>query len=423
MKRFFALCVIVFLTQGGCVTPKPTTETTPPSPQVPTISTSNPMIHTDGVRIVDGKGQPVKLRGTIIEGWLMWNGPLWGTGLTSETTITNRLESLVGKEETALFRQKVYENFITEGDIKKMSELGFNVVRIPFNHTVFEDDSKPYVYKASGWKYMDAILDWCEKYKVYAVIDFHSLPGGQSGVFVCDPDFIKLWANEENMKRTLALWKAIATRYKDRQIVAGYDLINEPGPPNHSALIDAYQKIINVVRAVDPHHMIILEGGDFASNDFSMFDKPLCDNQVFSFHSYNLFGKSIGEDVLQKHTEFSNTMNAPLWNGEFGAHTAAWLKEIITYYEKPDSNVNGWIYWPWKRVPENDVDRYRVLMTIHSTPKWDKVRYFCASLFGLGKKPSREEALEGMAEFIEAMKIENNTLDYKTMQVLNSYKK
>lgn len=250
-------------------------------PLVETNSTNNtdpkdnPMIHADGVQIVDGNGKPIKLRGVLLEGWLMWNGTLWGTGFTSETKITERLEKLVGHEETEKFRQEIYNNFITEEDISQIAKMGFNVVRVPFNHTILEDDNEPYVYKKSGWKHLDNVLDWCEKNKIYAVLDLHSVPGGQSAVFVNDPEKKKLWDSEENMKRTVALWKEIASRYRNRKVVAGYDLINEPGAPNGRTLINAYAQIINAVREVDPDHMIILEGGEIASTDFSMYKNRL----------------------------------------------------------------------------------------------------------------------------------------------------
>lgn len=279
------LILLLFSSCTPAVEPMPTITTQTNE----SISKTNPMIHTNGLQIVDGKGNPIRLRGVILEGWLQWNGTLWGAGLISESTITKRLKTLVGREETERFRQGIYYNFITEQDIKEIAKLGFNVVRIPFNHRLLEDDEKPYVYKASVWKHLDNVIKWCEQNEIYAVLDFHSVPGGQSSLFVADPDKKKVWDSEEKMKRTVALWKEIALRYRDRKFVAGYDLINEPSPPNGKALVNAYIRIIKAIREVDTHNMIILEVGDIASNDFSMFEKPLDSNQVFSFHTYNLF--------------------------------------------------------------------------------------------------------------------------------------
>ncbi len=80
---------------------------------------------------------------------------LWGAGLTSETKITNRLEEMAGKANTEKFRTAVYENYITEKDIELIAELGLNVVRVPFNHTILEDSNPLENYTARGWKYID----------------------------------------------------------------------------------------------------------------------------------------------------------------------------------------------------------------------------------------------------------------------------
>ena len=76
---------------------------------------ANPMIHQDGSIIVDGQGKPIKLRGVLIEGWLMWNGPMWGAGvLSSETHIVNKLTELVGTDEMEKFRRDIYQHFIDD---------------------------------------------------------------------------------------------------------------------------------------------------------------------------------------------------------------------------------------------------------------------------------------------------------------------
>lgn len=143
----------------------------------------------------------------------MWNGPLWGAGLTSETAI-KKLQVLVGIDETERFRQQIYQQFISEIDIRMISQMGLNVVQVPFNHTLLVDDARPYQYKNAGWVYLDRLLSWCEKYRVYVVLDLHSAPGGQSMVFVNDPDGPEFYKSENHIKRTVELWKAISNRHK-----------------------------------------------------------------------------------------------------------------------------------------------------------------------------------------------------------------
>ena len=385
-------------------------------------ASANPMVHQSGASIADGQGKPLKLRGVLLEGWLMWNGTLWGAGLTSETAMGKKLQELVGPEEAQRFREQIYQSFITERDILKISKMGFNVVRVPFNHTILEDDARPFQYKASGWAYLDRLLSWGEKHGVYVVLDLHSAPGGQSGIFVNDPDGSDFYNSENNIKRTVALWKAIAGRYKDRKIIAGYDLLNEPQipwftPPER--LMDIYVRIIKGIREVDGQHMVMLSGAGAASNDLSMFNKVVDGNQAIAFHTYNLFGSDIGKEAHLQYAELSRKLKVPIWNGEIGAHTAEWVDAVIKMFEDPAYNVSGWVFWPWKRVPEAG-NRYRHLMGIQSTPKWDAVRHWMAGAW-LAPQPGREDALAGFQEFLEAIQADNLRLDAEMEAIVTDF--
>lgn len=77
----------------------------------------------------------------------------------------------------------------------------------------------------------DELLQWCKDNKMYLILDLHAAPGGQGNdANISDNDKSKpsLWESEENQKKTIALWKKLAQRYKDEAYIGGYDLINEP---------------------------------------------------------------------------------------------------------------------------------------------------------------------------------------------------
>ena len=85
-----------------------------------------------------------------------------------------------------------------------------------------------------------------------------------------------IWYSAKARQRTVALWRAIAERYHDRTIVAGYDLINEPLPPigKEGMLDELTEQIAAAIREVDPYHLIVVEGGRFSSG-FSMLPPVL----------------------------------------------------------------------------------------------------------------------------------------------------
>ena len=387
---------------------------------------ANQMIHQQGSLIVDGQGQPIKLRGVLLEGWLMWNGPVWGTGLfNSETKIEEKIVELVGPEKALWFRQQIYQTFITEHDIQMIAEMGFNVVRVPFNHTILEADDQPFVYKESGWALLDQLLNWCEKHGVYVVFDMHSAPGGQSGVFVNDPDGTNFFKSDVHIKRTAELWKAIAHRYKDREIVAGYDLLNEPQLPlftEPSVLVETYAKIIKAIRQVDTEHMVILSAGGLTSDDMSMFTETIDNNQALAFHTYNLIGPEVNQPLHKKYTAISHALNVPIWNGEIGAHTVEWVETVINMFEDPEYNVSGWIFWPWKvkPIPEYNKDRYRHLMAFITPPEWDMVANWIAGVW-FAPKPNEKQTLIGMQKFLESVKTKNLKKDSEMEKVLTAF--
>jgi endoglucanase len=352
---------------------------------------SNPMLHQQGTTIVDAQGHEVHLRGVNLGGWLVWEGWIFGKGiLTSETTIVTRLEKAVGTDQTENFRSQVYENFITEADIQKIGQAGFNCVRLPLHRRLFDDNR--------GWKLLDRLLDSCERHKIYVVLDLHAVPGGQSNLGMADPGDARhgVWASEEDQKKTIAIWKSIAARYRSRKTIAGYDLINEPAPPSDEALISLYQRIIQTIRAEDPSHLIFLEGSRF-STDFSLFEKPLCQNQAFSPHMYTWFG----DDRKKKLTEYQSLArkhNTPLWVGEFGENSYEMIRSTVEMYNRCPE-INGWAFWTWKKAP----NKFPGLVTINVPKDWEPVMASVGSLFG-GNMPDQASVKAGMKEFIEAMK-------------------
>ena len=185
--------------------------------------------------------------------------------------------------------------------------------------------------------------------------------------------------------------------------------------------MDLYRRIIEAVRTIDPYHLVFLEGGGIASSDFSIFDKPLDTNQAYSFHTYNLFSNDVGKAYIEGLAEMARTQDVPLWNGEFGAHTVEWVSAEIEFFENPAYNVSGWIFWPWKRVPESGWarNRFRTLMEIESSEDWDTVRKHLASIFGW-EKISKDVARRALADFLEASKAENLVVDERRATALLS---
>lgn len=390
------------------------TNTLPPAIQAqPSIlkdyAVNNPMVHQVGDGIVDPGGKPLKLRGVNLAGWLQWEGFLWGKGiLTSRTAIVNGLTKLVGADQTTAFTNQIYDSYITEDDIRAIAAAGFNSVRVNFNYRVLSDQNQ--------WSVLDNLLSWCEKYHIYAILDMHAIPGGQSKVATADPaDTSNLvWSSSEDQAATAALWKQIAARYHNRSIIAGYDLINEPQTPSGQASVlpDFYQQITKAIREADPYHMVILEGDKLAT-DFSAFSKPISSNQMYSFHMYTWFGDN-RQKLLDGYKQVATNQHIPMWVGEFGENSYAMIASTAALYNDPANDVNGgWAYFTWKRAPTS----YPGLAVITIPGSWQSVMNWIVSpLFN--KKPTAAAAATGMQDFVNAVKLANTPVDQQMAGIL-----
>jgi endoglucanase len=417
---FASAGLVLSILACGRTNPSAPLPTAPPQSSYPDYMPDNPFVHQEGKLVIGLDGQPLKLRGVNLGGWLLWEGWEYGKGLlVSQTVMMDRLTTLVGSDQADLFEQQVFANYITEADIREIASLGFNSVRIPINAKILEDDSQPYIYKDSGWQILDQVLGWCEKYHVYAILDLHAVPGGQSRLTPSDPGTKSqlIWNSPDNQARTVAMWNAIASRYHDRKIVAGYDLINEPLPPNGAILNDLERRITAAIRSVDPDHMLIIEGGAFSS-DFSMFPAPISGNQAYGFHMYTWFG----DNRSQKFDEMralTDAQRVPLWAGEFGENTYAMIDSTVAMYENPDNEVSGgWCFWTWKKVP----GKHPALLAITAPRSWMAVIDWIGDP-NHTPQPSVSQAQEGMNAFLQAIRNENDSLDPQMQSALTQWQK
>jgi hypothetical protein len=214
-----------------------------------------------------------------------------------------------------------------------------------------------------------------------------------------DPGANALWTSEANQDRTVALWRAIADRYKDRPGIGGYDLLNEPLPPEGEMLFQLYRRIAAAIREVDRNHLIIVEGANYAG-DFSLFRAPVTFNQAYSFHQYVWVGDPRQEELDRWHA-MSVAHGIPLWNGEFGISSVELVASSRDLYADPANGLCGFGFWTWKETPQGLPHLVAISAPI---PKWEKLYAWITGPFA--PQPTLEEAEAGMDEFIAALPLE-----------------
>src|SRR5262249_53946766 len=104
-----------------------------------------------------------------------------------------------------------------------------------------------------------------------------------------------LWTVPENQARFIALWRAIAERYKREPVIAGYDFLNEPRPTaTRKQWHELAARTAAAVREVDREHILFVErvnsvGDDWEMDDDRNFFLIPDENAVYEFHFYSPF--------------------------------------------------------------------------------------------------------------------------------------
>lgn len=314
--------------------------------------TAQPFFTTRGKNIIDLKGKLFQLKGTNLGNWLVPEGYMFlFKDASSPRLINQTLSELVGPEAMKDFWKKYLDVYITADDIHYLKSIGMNSIRIPFNYRSFTNE----FYMGSsdagrGFVYLDRVLNWCKKEKLYVILDMHCAPGGQTGDNIDDGyGYPFLFEDQQSQALCIEVWKKIAARYKNESVIIGYDLLNEPiahyfDKTKFNPLLEPlYKKLTNAIRLVDKNHILFLGGAQWDSN-FEPFGKPFDSKLVYTFHKY---WTPPTREVIKDYIDFSEKYNVPIYCGETGENEDAWVE---TFRKMLDSNNIGWHYWPYKKI-------------------------------------------------------------------------
>lgn len=361
-------------------------------------------LHARGQDIVNEQGDKVLLRGIGLGNWMLPEGYMWKFGNLGDRPrrIEKIVSDLIGPENAARFWTAYRMNYITEADIQRIAQLGYNSVRPALNSRLFLDENGKPDHSAEGFSLLDNLIRWCQANGVYVIIDMHAAPGGQTGQNIDDSanDQPELFMQQKYQDELVGLWKAIAQRYKDEPAVAGFDLLNEPLPERTGAaktfkaqLEPLYKRITRVIREIDSKHIIILEGADWA-NDWSVFTSPFDKNLVYQFHYYCWDNPTTLKSIRQ-YLRYRNRLDAPVWVGETGEKDNAIYWATTEYFE---ANNIGWSFWPWKKM-----DTQNTPCSVKIPAGWDAVTAYSRG----GEKPSRETAQKAFDGLLVNIRLDN----------------
>ena len=347
-------------------------------------------LKTKGVKIVDSQGKAVYLNGVNFGGWLMMEAYFMLAPNKPAHQFKNEFKDRLGARALKEFENGFEGNFIREDDLRNIARMGFNCIRLPFNHRLVE--KKPYQYDQEGLKIIDRVFQWAKKYKIWIILDLHAAWGSQNHDWHSDSDGrALLWSSREYQKWTFALWEFLADRYKDTEYLAGYDLLNESVIDDARLLNRFYHELIKHIRCSDKKHILFIEGNKWAT-DLQCLDKFNDNNYALSIHFYTpiqmtfnyvphlkypskakgyVYNKKMMKEHLATYQKLSKEHQAPVFVGEFGVNyrenhcgEGDWLKDILSCFNQFGFH---WTYWTYKAI-KNGCFPDGVLSYYHNPP-------------------------------------------------------
>ena len=332
-----------------------------------------PFLEIQKAKIVDAQNHPVALRGVNVGGWLMMEGYIMQAPNVAVRQFKKDFGARLGKGALKSFERLFYDTFIQEEDFKRIAQMGFNSVRVPFHHGLIE--TSPYRYGQAGVAYLDKAIQWANKYKLYVILDLHGAAGCQNHDWHCDSlGQAGLWHQQAFQKRTFALWEFLADRYRDNPVVAGYDLLNEAVIKDSKKLNDFYRSLIRTVRRVDKNHILFVEGNTWAT-DVKCLERFHDDQIALSIHFYHpidfsfnfvpllryplryqgaSWSRAMLNRIAASYARAAKVYGAPVLVGEFGVNYRGnmygeidYLKDVVSCFR---SHGFHWTYWTYKAI-------------------------------------------------------------------------
>lgn len=355
-------------------------------------------MYAKGKKIYDKNDQEILLQGVGLGGWMLPEGYMWGSHKYYNRP--RRFEELISyymEDKAHAWWDTYYKTWISDQDFTLIKEHGYNSVRLAINYRMImeeNDEDEQVVLKEDGFQLIDYTIEQSKKNDLYVILDLHGAPGGQTGANIDDSkdDYPHLYESKIYQEQVVQLWKEIAKRYKDEETVCMYDLLNEPIPAHFQGLNKylepLHERLVYEIRAIDPDHMICIEGNNWAS-DFSTITKKIADNTVLHFHKY---WNPPAVEQIQRFLDKREELDMPLFMGEGGENDLYWYSSDFRMYEQLDI---GWNFWAYKKR-----NNHNSVISFDLPQDWD-------SILDPDNPIDKEKGRELLQEFLQKISFDN----------------
>ena len=257
-------------------------------------------------------------------------------------------------------------SLVTEEDYRDIAAAGFNCVRLCLWHKAFRENG--------GWEWLKIHCLWAKRNNLRLILDMHSPPGGYQG----NEYKGKFWKSPEMQQELVDFWVKAATVFKDDPVVAAFDIMNEPKPPNEHDWLAYAARSLEAIREAGWNRPVIIETsmGQEVDGWSTKHEKFADRGVIYDYHFYTPWsfiysGKSsygspctdygqrildaafIKDNLEETLLAFARKNQVPVNIGEFGVSAKAlavggdrWLSDILQIMNE---NAVGRQYWCWHR--------------------------------------------------------------------------
>lgn len=356
------------------------------------------LVRIEGKQFIAPTGEVLHIKAINLGNWLMPEGYMFKFEVAkSPRQIYDAFDRILGAERAADFWTEFRNDYVGRDDIRFIKSVGFNAVRVPLHWQLFMDEDGK--IGGEGWALLDRLLGWLREEGLYAIVDLHAAPGGQTGINHDDgPGYPLMFYVPRDRQLTVKLWHEIAKHYAGNPTILGYDLLNEPIAPYHDIvtlnpkLEPFYKELTQAIRSVDPNRIVFLAAAQWSSR-FDMLGAPFAPNLAYTYHA---FWASTRRDSIQRHLNFANLYNVPLFLGESGELDDEWNEGFRKLHEAMGVS---WSFWTFKNL-----DTPSTVASIRRPEGWTELAAYAD---GRGPRPSEEDIDRTIAQYLDGIRFRN----------------
>ena len=286
--------------------------------------------------------------------------------------------------------------FFQEKDVAYLSDIGFDHLRIPVDEEQLFDEAG--AVEQEAMKLLHQAIQWCQAHQLRVIVDLHIL---RSHHF--NEQEKPLWTEPAAQERFFDLWRTLSGELQQYPVaLVAYELMNEPVADDPEEWNRLVSKAVTVIREQEPTRTIVIGSNRWQSADtFDQLKVPANDPHILlSFHFYEPFllthyraswtdiadydgavhypglivqpdeltevsaavaqkikprireySQQTLEQMMEKPLRIAQSLNLPLYCGEWGVITDApeadrlrWYQDMVQLFERHNIAYANWNY-------------------------------------------------------------------------------